>query len=548
MPPNILQLQREVESLSDERLLQEAQMPNMFPAYLIQQEMVRREQERNAYQSRKAQQPTNTVHDRLIERALSGIGSIPQQLSPEQEMFAQQAMMDMSPEQMMQQQMMMQSPMPQPMADGGLVGYHEGGDIPFHPHDSRGRHYGVEGYRLVGERPEWVLPGSPADKMMGYQDAFNIKSRDLFNSTTDFVKDLFTPSERSYVYGVPTWGIPDMEPQEESLPQRYSYDPAISGSEAYYGKHDELGRHSLPNTTQEMLQQFLAQPEQRQEDRGIPSLVASMQAPAVQRQELDLSQYFQMTPEERAVLDRARADAQSLESRIDTESDRLSAQANILSNVARAMARGQVPTAGEPLRELQTAQRGRREGIMDESRAMEMAALAQEAGLSRAEQEALMERAMVEDERDYQEVQRQRLTEEKLRFAEMLNSEDESERLMASVMLGIAPRQATETASIEGRNRLLSAIAESVSNISSENPDNVIDIRDGIVDVYSEAAAALGYTPERLRDIVTQYILIEKPDLAQEFRVEETLQRKANGGLQGAANGGLLKNTYQIEF
>ena len=127
MAPNILQLQREVESLPDERLLQEAQMPNMFPAYLTQQEMVRREQERNAYQSRKAQQPTNTVHDRLIERAMSGIGSIPQQLSPEQEMFARQAVMEMSPEQMMQQQMMMQSPMPQPMADGGLVGYQHGG-------------------------------------------------------------------------------------------------------------------------------------------------------------------------------------------------------------------------------------------------------------------------------------------------------------------------------------------------------------------------------------------------------------------------------------
>jgi hypothetical protein len=102
-------------------------MPNMFPAYLTQQEMVRREQERNAYQARMAQQPGGTVHDRLVERAMSGIGSIPQQLSPEQEMFARQAMMNMSPEQMMQQQMMMQNPMPQPMADGGLVGYQDGG-------------------------------------------------------------------------------------------------------------------------------------------------------------------------------------------------------------------------------------------------------------------------------------------------------------------------------------------------------------------------------------------------------------------------------------
>jgi len=434
MPPNILQLQREVESLPDERLLQEAQMPNMFPAYLTQQEMVRREQERNAYQSRKAQQPTNTVHDRLIERAMSGIGSIPQQLSPEQEMFARQSMMDMSPEQMMQQQMMMQSPMPQPMADGGLVGYHEGGDIPLHPHDSRGRHYGDES-RLVGERPEWVLPGSLADKVMGYEDAINIKGRNFFNRSTDFVKDLLTPSERSYAYGVPTWGIPDMEPQEESLPQRYIYDPAISGSEAYYGKHDELGRHSLPTTTQEMLQQFLAQPEQRQEDRGIPSLIASMQAPAFGREAMDISEYYEMTPEERKLLDFYGSAAGNLESRIDTESDRLSAQANILSNVARAMARGQVPTAGEPLRELQTAQRSRREGIMDESKAMEMSALAQEAGLSRAEQEALRDRAMVEDERDYQEDLREKERQRFNQYVAMSQSDNPDVKALGSYHL-----------------------------------------------------------------------------------------------------------------
>jgi hypothetical protein len=116
-------------------------------------------------------------------------------------------------------------------------------------------------------------------------------------------------------------------------PQRYSYDPVISGSQAYYGPN-----HSLPTTTPEMLQQWLGQrpeqPEQPQEDRGIASILASMQAPVFGREAMDVSEYYEMTPEERRLLEFYGSGAQSLESRIDTESDRLSAQANILSNVA----------------------------------------------------------------------------------------------------------------------------------------------------------------------------------------------------------------------
>jgi hypothetical protein len=486
MPPNILQLQREVESLPDERLLQEAQMPNMFPAYLTQQEMVRREQERNAYQSRKAQQPTNTVHDRLIERAMSGIGSIPQQLSPEQEMFARQSMMDMSPEQMMQQQIMMQSPMPQPMADGGLVGYHEGGDIPPHPHDSRGRHYGDES-RLVGERPEWVLPGSLLDKVMGYEDAINVRGRDFFNRSIDVAKDIFTPSERSYVYGVPTWGIPGMEPQEESLPQRYSYeaeprtDWSMVDAQIAEGQMPSIGGpSSIPSAT-------------GSEGEGIASLIASMQAPVFGRQAMDVSEYYEMTPEDRRLLEFYGSKAQSLESRIDTESDKLSARANILSNVSRAMARGQVPTAGEPLRELQTAQRSRREGIMDESRAMEMAALAQEAGLSRAKQEALRDRAMVEDERAYQEDLREKERQRFNQYVAMSQSDNPDVKAIGSYHLqrmGITSRgELTQNAAAQINARALSDIDEFVEQLDTE------DIASALRQINTRLAVAYGEQP-----------------------------------------------------
>jgi hypothetical protein len=276
------------------------------------------------------------------------------------------------------------------------------------------------------------------------------------------------------------------------------------------------------------------------EDEGVASLIASMQAPMFGREAMDVSEYHEMTPEERRLFDFYRSRAQSLESRIDTESDTLSARANILSNVASAMAHGRVPTVGEPLRELQTAQRARREGIMDESKAMEMAALAQEAGLSRAEQEALRDRAVVEDERDYQEAQRQRLTEERLRFAEMLSSEDERERLMARVMLGVPSTDATGNALLDQRQRLLNQITELTESVSSENPETMPDLRDHIVSMYSEQAAALGYSPERLRDIVEQSIIIRTPESKKLFNVEAQLP--------GAANGGLFTDTHQIEF
>ena len=461
MPPNILQLQREVESLSDERLLQEAQMPNMFPAYLTQQEMVRREQERNAYQSRKAQQPTNTVHDRLIERAMSGIGSLPQQLSSEQEMFARQAMMDMSPEQMMQQQMMMQSPMPQPMADGGLVGYQDGGSVDYPYTDSMAE-------LGVGGLPAEIPPYGPWGASWGRTAADAATAAALLylsrgrlrggaqglSRTLGRARPLTQAGQRLRDYGPKLAGLAGIGslfigrgrgPLTPDLPEDH---PVFQ----YYGetmRDDGTHVHSLPRVTQSDLDTALAMSGDQGED--VTSLIASMQAPVFGREAMDVSEYYEMTPEERRLLEFYGSGARSLESRIDTESDRLSAQANILSNVARAMARGQVPTVGEPLRELQTAQRGRREGIMDESRAMEMAALAQEAGLSRAEQEALMERAMVEDERGYQEALRQNEIQRFEQYARM--SQSENPKVQEMGVLGLQSMGVTNRGGVTGNQR-----------------------------------------------------------------------------------------------
>ena len=116
--PNILQLQKELESLPDERLIQEVNSPSMYPSYLSTQEAQRREQLRNAYKSRVSQMPQNTVKDQLVQRLMSGIGSIPQNV-PNGPM----------PNEMMTQ---MQAPMQPPMgmyAGGGIVGYQTGGEV-----------------------------------------------------------------------------------------------------------------------------------------------------------------------------------------------------------------------------------------------------------------------------------------------------------------------------------------------------------------------------------------------------------------------------------
>ena len=138
--PNILQLAKELEGVSDDRLMQEANAPNVFPPHLTLAEILRREKERADYQSRRNQMPQGTVKDQVISRALQGIGSIsqPQQTQP---MPAAMAMAQGGPPMdpsMMQGPPMMQGGMPPQggmpmqmpmgaMAEGGIVGYSNGG-------------------------------------------------------------------------------------------------------------------------------------------------------------------------------------------------------------------------------------------------------------------------------------------------------------------------------------------------------------------------------------------------------------------------------------
>lgn len=473
MSPNILQLQREAESMPDERLIAEASNPSMM-SLLAALELQDREQARAA--DRNASMPpfTNTVVDKVIERAMSGIGSIPQQLSPEQEMFARQAMMDMSPEQVMQQQMMMQSPMPQPMADGGLVGYQHGG---YHDPDDPE----LPNYSFGIQNPDALSPIEYILEFLGGNQSgprYHGRSGALITE-----RPPFEPAAEADVAEVDPWSLIDQQIAEGVMPVEYG-----------------------PSSTPDMA-----------EEAGIASLIASMQAPVFGRQAMDVSEYFQMTPEERKLLDFYGSAAGNLESRIDTESDRLSAQANILSNVARAMARGQVPTAGEPLRELQTAQRSRREGIMDESRAMEMSALAQEAGLSRAEQEALRDRAMVEDERDYQEDLSEKERQRFNQYVAMSQSDNPDVKALGSYYLqGMGVSTAgmlTENAAADLRIRALNQINDFAESGSTD------DIEASLNNLYARLQVIYGAqpVPVNVLDLARSAVRQQDPEKFAEY-------------------------------
>ena len=73
MPRSILQLQREAENLSDERLIQEAQNPQFLPSYLVMQELKRREDDRQIQAEAKAAEntPSTDVFSGLIERSVA---------------------------------------------------------------------------------------------------------------------------------------------------------------------------------------------------------------------------------------------------------------------------------------------------------------------------------------------------------------------------------------------------------------------------------------------------------------------------------------------
>lgn len=143
MPRSILQLQREAENLSDERLLQEAQNPQLIPSYLVAQELQRRKIDRQFQAEAVAAEnvPETNVFAGLVNETRAATG---QQLTPEtfgqvDPRMSAQAMAMTDPRQEQAARSMMEQdalsgigsvPMPQfaNLARGGIVpGYVRGG-------------------------------------------------------------------------------------------------------------------------------------------------------------------------------------------------------------------------------------------------------------------------------------------------------------------------------------------------------------------------------------------------------------------------------------
>jgi hypothetical protein len=110
---------------------------------------------------------------------------------------------------------------------------------------------------------------------------------------------------------------------------------------------------------------------------------------------------------------------------------------------------------------------------MDESRAMGMAALAQEAGLSRAEQEALMERAIIGEERDYQESLRESERQRFNQYVRMTQSDDPEVQAVGFYHLqkmGVTDRnQLTPNAAADMNSRAKNIVDDVVESADSDN-------------------------------------------------------------------------------
>ena len=185
MPPSIIQLQRELEDFPDEKLIQEAQQPTEYPAFLSTQELKRRASLREKYQARESQVPQGTVAERQVEQAMQNLApmgpmagpqppGMPPQGGPPQGGPPQGGPPPGMPPQGGPPQGMPPQGGPPPMAYGGLVGL-QGGGPPFGIPDQYGFSSDIM-ENIIGPRPGQIRGrgGLSADELRDlkgiYQD------------------------------------------------------------------------------------------------------------------------------------------------------------------------------------------------------------------------------------------------------------------------------------------------------------------------------------------------------------------------------------------
>ena len=369
MPPNILQLQREVESLPDDRLIMEAQNPSMFPSYLVAQEIQRREQDRQAFATQMAQQPQASVYEQKIQQfgqgmpdAFSGIGAL-----GGVQTAARGGMIG--------------------YADGGLLGYHEGGGIG--PH----RHLGLS---TIAEQPDprtlsgWGAEGSVA-AALGAQKIADIAMRGAGRRTMSgswaIPENVFYGIEGSAPFSsqitagdqVAVGGsrpIPRTDGPPFPVPQEAGTNPVPqeAGTKKQTGIEDILAAYGIANKPRDVVAERIA--------ATLPAGVS------VQEYYGDLRKQAEamggLTEEEQALQAYRESLAERLMGRLDPEMDRMDIQSYIFSRVGQQARGEEEGTMYGGVRSLMESQRERNELLEDRANAIREANLATTAAARRA--------------------------------------------------------------------------------------------------------------------------------------------------------------------
>lgn len=375
MPPNILQLQREVESLPDDRLIMEAQNPSMFPSYLIAQEIERREQGRKAEAAQMAQQPQASVYEQKIQQfgqgmldAFSGIGAL-----GGVQTAARGGMIG--------------------YADGGLLGYQDGGEVdPETPYqraqrliEERNRYQAemAKNFALgagrflrdvVTESPgEFPSQSAPLSVVLRNRDNMLLPPTTAIEGSAPFSSQI-TAGDQVAVEG--SRPIPRTDGPPFPVPQEAGTNPVPpeAGTKKQTGIEDILAAYGISNKPRDVVAERIA--------ATLPANVS------VQEYYGDLRKQAEamggLTEEEQALQAYRESLAERLMGRLDPEMDRMDIQSYIFSRVGQQARGEEEGTMYGGVRSLMESQRERNELLEDRANAIREANLATTAAARRA--------------------------------------------------------------------------------------------------------------------------------------------------------------------
>jgi len=529
--PNILQLQKELESLPDERLIQEVNSPSMYPSYLSTQEAQRREQLRNAYKSRVSQMPQNTVKDQLVQRLMSGIGSIPQNV-PNGPM----------PNEMMTQ---MQAPMQPPMgmyAGGGIVGYKTGGEVDPDPKD--------KDPELIWE-PGYEYPSGELGLDYGLMGMAVPSIKRGFANLTGFGHRLGTLLYGPSIYAGRDprrygWsGRKRLAPQEEIINEEVALIPTLDVTETNAVQEDSpRGQPDFVNT---LLSRYMQDLDKRgkltPEQEAYLEMLTSTGDELTQANERYDALQRQMIENRRAaeLARQARYDEREREmgSQIDPDADRRAMLAMALSGVGQLIATGwpeEIGSITPSVMEYRAGREERNRQILERIQDVRDARLASQEEMQNFIDE--LELKIAQGAITRQEALREiALKAQEIRATASAAQPDYGAG--ASLMNALAniraaqgsSRGLTENALLGARQKAYESI-DSVINAGVGQPDKIGPALLSIIALYQDTIS-----PKEMMDAISRALEASSFDEQERFDVKKYMEEQL---IQGLANGGLV--------